>query len=101
MVYKQVLSCHKVAGKVFGKRRIDKERRRLWRKMGKLRKRLATTKSISRAASLHLSLQKVEHELKLSYEKQGWEQESKIVNSMKVDPRAFFAYGRARQKNQS
>ena len=66
---------HKVTGKVFGKRRVDKERRRLWRRMGKLRKRLATTRSISRATSLHLSLQKVEKDLKFSYENQGWEEE--------------------------
>ena len=88
----------KVTGKSFGKRKVDKERRRLWRRMGKLRKRLATTRSVSRATSLHLSLQKIEKELKLSYDKQGWEEESRVVGAMRADPKTFFAYGRARQK---
>ena len=52
----------------------------------------ATTSSVSQATSLLLSLQKVEKELKLSYEQEGLEEESKMVNSVKVDPRTFFAY---------
>ena len=35
--------------------------------------------------------------LKRSYDKQIWEQELKIVNDMKTNAKAFFAYGRARQ----
>ena len=52
----------------------------------------ATTSSVSQATSLLLSLQKVEKELKLSYEQEGLEEESKMVNSVKADPRTFFAY---------
>ena len=82
----------------FGKRKVDKERRILLRRLGKVRKRLATTKSIPRATSLLLSQQKLEKELMMSHDTPGFEDENKVVNAMKVSPKAFFAYGRARQK---
>ena len=72
----------------FGKRKVDKERRILLRRLGKVRKRLATTKSIPRATSLLLSQQKLEKELMMSHDTQGFEDENKVVNGMKVNPKA-------------
>ena len=66
-----------------------------------MRKRLATTTSVSRATSLLFTQQRLEKELKESYDIQGWEEEKKVVNDMKVNPKAFFAYGRARQKTKA
>jgi hypothetical protein len=91
----------KMMGKKFGKRRVDKERRSLWKRLGKVKKRLATTTSTARTTSLLLSKQKLEQELKKSYDTKGWEDENKVVNAMKVNPKAFFAYGRARQKTKA
>ena len=88
-------------GKKFGKRRVDKERRSLWRRLGKVKKRIATTTSTSRATSLLMTQQKLEQELKMSYDTQGWEDENKVVNAMKSNPKAFFAYGRAKQKTKA
>ena len=62
-----------------------------------MRKRLATTTSVSRATSLLSTQQRLEQELKKSYDIQRWEEEKKVVNEMKVNPKASFAYGRARQ----
>ena len=55
----------KKVGKKFGKRRVDKERRSLWRRLGKVKKRIATTTSTTRATSLLLTQQKLEQELEL------------------------------------
>jgi hypothetical protein len=87
--------------KKFGKQRVDKERRSLWKRLGKVRKRLLTTTSVSKATTLLSTQQRLEHELKKSYDIQGWEEEKKVVNDMKVNPKAFFAYGRARQKTKA
>ena len=91
----------KKVGKKFGKRRVDKERRTLWRRLGKVKKRLATTSSITRATSFLKTQQKLEQQLKMSYDSQGWEDENKVVNAMKLNPKAFFAYGRAKQKTKA
>ena len=37
----------------------------------------------------------------MSYDTQGWEDENKVVNAMKSNPKAFFAYGRAKQKTKA
>ena len=58
-------------GKKFGKRTVDKERRCLWRKLGRVKKRLNTTRCAQKAASLLFSKQKLEKQLKESYDSQG------------------------------
>ena len=88
----------KKSGKKFGKRQVDKERRCLWRKLGKVRKMLQSTSSVSRAHFLLTRLQRLESELKRSYDSQGWEAENKVVKDIKSNPKAFYGYARARQK---
>ena len=91
----------KVSGKRFGHRRKHKQRRCLWRKLGRTRKKLLTTSSAARAAALLRTQQALESKLKSSYDKQGWEEENKVVNEMKTNVKAFYAYGRARQKTKA
>ena len=91
----------KIEGKRFGKRKVDKERRSLWKRLGRVRKRLLSTTCISKAASLLLTKQRLEKELKRSYDTKGSEDEKKVVQDMKSNPKAFFAFGRARQKTKS
>ena len=66
-----------------------------------MKKRIATNTYITRATSLLMTQQKLEQELKMSYDTQGWEDENKVVNAMKLNPKAFFAYGRAKQKTKA
>ena len=80
---------------------MDKKKRCLWRKLGRVKKKLLVTSSVKRASSLLQSKQKLEKELKELYAIQGWEAENKVVKAMKTNIKAFFAYGRARQKTKA
>ena len=88
-------------GKKFGLGRKDKSRRCLWRKLGRVKKKLLITKSVTRATQLLQTKQTLEKELKKSYDIQGWNDESRVVNAMKTNAKAFFAYGRAKQKTKA
>ena len=91
----------KVTGKRFGMRRVNKKRRCLWRKLGRVKKCLLSTLSADKAASLLHKQHTLEKLLKDSYDTEGWKQEDKVVKDMKVNPKAFFAYGRARQNTKA
>ena len=90
----------KVHGKKFGKSRKHKIRRCLWRKLERVKKKLYSC-SVHKAAGLLKTKQLLEKELKMSYDEQGRSEENKVVNAMKSNPKAFFAYGRARQKTKA
>jgi hypothetical protein len=91
----------KMVGKRFGHSKKHKRRRSLWRKLNRIRKKLHSTSSVTRAASLLHQQRAVELELKSSYDTQSWEEETKVVNAMKTNVKAFYAYGRARQKTKA
>ena len=91
----------KVKGKRFGKRQVDKSRRCLWRKLGRVKKSLLSTLSANKAASLLHKQHTLEKQLKDSYDSQGWKEEDKVVKAMKDNPKVFFAYGRARQNTKA
>ena len=91
----------KVTGKRFGHFKKHKTRRCLWRKLGRVKKKLLSTTSVSNANNLLQMKQKIEQQLKRSYDSQGWDEEYKVVNVMKSNVKAFFAYGRARQNTKA
>ena len=91
----------KVIGKRFGHRKKHKKRRCIWRKLSRTKKKLLSTSSVTKAAFLLQTQHLLESELKRSYEEQSWKEESSVVNAMKTNVKAFFAYGRARQKTKS
>jgi hypothetical protein len=79
---------HKVIGKRFGYSRKQKDRRCLWRKLGRTKKKLLCSTSVKRTANLLQCKQMLEKQLKLLYDTQGRAEENKVV-------KAFFAYGQA------
>ena len=89
------------SGKKFGKSRRHKTRRCLWRKLARIKQKLHKTSCISRAALLLKLKQDLELKLKKSYETQSREEESKVVDAMKTNVKAFYAYSRARQKTKA
>ena len=91
----------KLIGKQFGKRRVYKKRRCLWRKLGRIKNLLHSTSSVTTATSLLNHRRWLEHEVKCSYDTQGWEKENKVVNELKSNVKAFYAYGRARQQTKA
>ena len=62
-------------GAMFGKRRVDRRRRCISRKLGKVRRALLSTTSVYKANTLHKSQQLHEKELRNIYDLQGWEEE--------------------------
>jgi hypothetical protein len=62
----------------------------LWRKLNRIRKKLHSTSSVTRATSLLNQQRAVELELKSSYDTQSWEDETKVVNAMKTNVKAFY-----------
>ena len=92
---------NRTVGKRFGKRKVDKERRKLWRRLSKVKRRILKASCVSKAAHLLQVQQKLEKELKMIYNTQVWEEENMVVNNMKVNPKAFFAFGRSRQKTKA
>ena len=56
---------------------------------------------LSRAPSLLITKEDLELQLKKSYDVQSWEEETKVVSAMRSNVKAFYAYGRARQKTKA
>ena len=63
--------------------------------------KLLSTSAVQRASRLLEYKQKLEKELKKQYDTQGWEEEYKVVKAMQTNIKAFFAYGKARQKTKA
>ena len=76
----------KKKGKRFGKRYVDKRRRCLWRKLGRVKKRILSSSSAARVASLLQRQHVLEKELQQSYTTQGWEEEDEVVRRIKDNP---------------
>ena len=88
-------------GQKRGKRRVDKQRRRVWRRLGRVRGAILTTASATRMAELLSTKQVLEEELRCSYAATGWEEEAEVVSRMKTNPKAFFAFAKARQQTRA
>ena len=88
-------------GQKRGKRRVDKQRRRLWRRLGRVWGAILTTPSATRLAELLSTKQALEEELRCSYATTSWEEETEVVSRMKTNPKAFFAYAKARQQTRA
>ena len=69
--------------------------------MTRIRKRLLNTNSVKVTESLLYRLQETEAKLKSSYACQAYDEEKKVTSRMKSNVKAFFAYGRARQKTKA
>ena len=84
-----------------GKRRIDKERRRVWRKLGRVRRHIITTTSPTRMTELLAAKRVLEEELRRSYATSGWQEETEVVSQMKTNPKAFFTFAKSRQQTKT
>ena len=84
-----------------GKSRLNKSRRQIWRKLGKVRELILKTTSSTKMSKLLASKKILEIELKQSYSSTDWDQETKVVSELKSNPKSFFAYARARQQTKA
>jgi hypothetical protein len=88
-------------GQKKGKRKIDKMRRLVWRKLGRVRRAILATGSASRMTELLSTKRALEEELRASYAATGWQEETEVVSRMKTNPKAFFSYAKARQQTRA
>ena len=84
-----------------GKKRIDKERRLLWRKLGRVQHAILSTASTNRMKELLSTKRALEDELRRIYASTGWKEENKVFSKMKTNPKAFFAYAKVRQQTKA
>ena len=81
--------------------RIPRDRRILMRRRRKLVKRLSHTFSPKRLNEIKENLTEIELQLQLSHKRSRKADESKAVNSIKVNPKYFFSYAKKHSKTKA
>ena len=83
-----------------GRSKPHRKRQLLWRKLGKVRKKLDHATSVQKIARLLHDKQELEMELKCMYSSMTQEAEAKVISGMKENTNVFFSYVKSRQKTQ-
>ena len=81
-----------------GRNKLHRKRKLLWRKMGKISRKLRRSTSVQKLAKLLQDRQEIESELKSMYRDMATQQEGKVVTEMKDNPKIFFNFAKSRQK---
>ena len=81
--------------------KIPRTVRNLMRNKAKISKALLRTKSVAKYLRMKENLEKIESQLKSSYDKRRSGQESKAIKRIKKDPKAFFTYAKKFSKTNS
>ena len=84
-----------------GRKRVDKQRRCVWRNLGRVRRTILTTPSATRMAELLATKRELEEKLRRCYATSGWQEETEVVSRMKTNPKAFFAFAKSRQQTRT
>ena len=86
---------------VGGRSKLHRKRKLLWRKLGRIRRRLENATSVQKLAKLLQDKQELEMELKAMYTNLTEEAEAKVVTGMKDNMKVFFDYAKARQNTRA
>ena len=81
--------------------KLQKRRKLLWKKLGKVIERIETSSSTSKLSKLIQDKWELEKQLKDHYSSLNCQEESQAVLHMKDNPKAFFSFARSRQKTRS
>ena len=90
----------KVRGHKTGRKRIPRQRRILMKKRNRLRKKLYTSKNLSKTNSIKGKLTDIEQKLQESYTAEDNANERKAVDAIKDNPKFFYTYAKNRSKTQ-
>ena len=81
-----------------GRNRLHRNRKLLWRKLGRIKAQLSRCTSVKKLAKLLQDRQEFETVLKYMYQDIAAKQEAKVIIEMKDSPKAFFSFAKSRQK---
>ena len=83
------------------KNKLQKSRKLLWRKLGKVMKNIERASSVSKLSRLLHDKWELEKLLKEQYSSLNYQEESQAVLNMKENPKAFFSFAKSRQKTRT
>ena len=81
--------------------KLQRSRKLLWRKHGKVVKKIERVTSLSKLSMLIQDKWELEKQLKEDYSSCNLQEESKAVLNMKHNPKAFFSFARSRKKKKN
>jgi hypothetical protein len=87
-------SQNQPSGRFQNNDKIPRKIRNMMRQKSKLSKSILKAKSVSRCLSLREKLEKIESELKASYDNRRSELEKKALDKIKRNPKHYFSYAK-------
>ena len=96
-VLERHVPCKKRSNKKV-KKKTDRRRKLMWRRIAKVKEKLKVASSIQRVTQLLSVKSDLEQELLDDYTASNRQEEDNAIFSMKSNPKAFFAFSKSRQK---
>ena len=84
--------------KMKSKNRMERKRKLLWRRLGRINLKLKTANSIQKLAKLLQDKSILEQQLQEDYMAVNNQEEDKAIFNMKSNPKYFFSFSKSRQK---
>ena len=81
--------------------RLERNRKLLWRKLGKIQKKIEVISSVSKLSKLIQDKWKLEAQLKSEYSTLNFKEEEAAVLGIKKNPKSFFSFAKTRQKTRA
>ena len=81
--------------------RIARQRKLLWRRLGKIQKKIESSSSVTRLSKLLQDKWDLEMQLKSEYTSLNAKKENDAILNLKENPKSFFSFARSRQKTRA
>ena len=81
--------------------RIPRDRRILMRRRSKIEKKYILSKNSIQTKKLHSQLIEIEKQLQLSHRKSASDEEKKVTEAIKVNPKYFYSYAKRHGKTKT
>ena len=83
------------------KSKIDKKRKIIWRRLGRVKQKIQTANSIQKLSKLLQNKRELEQQLLEDYTAVNNQEEDQAVSNMKTNPKSFFSFSKSRQKTRA
>ena len=81
--------------------KMNRMRRTIWKRHGKVKKKIRSASSIHKLAALIQGKGELEEQLKEDYSAQNDQDEDQAIFNIKANPKSFFSFAKSRQKTKS
>ena len=81
--------------------RLEKRRKLIWRKLGKIQRKIEHTCSDTKLTQLIQDKWKLEQELKSEYTTLNSKEEDVAISNMRENPKSFFSFAKTRKKTRA